>query len=384
MGTASRQSSTSRSRSPRVTTGGNSQTIPALLQAQRNNMASSHRNSPQVATSQPQDPGLVPLMPPPSTSGETVNSSQPSLNIHEFKIIAADIKDTLTAAIADLRLDIHALTDRVVDVEHVTAQHDLVLRKATRKIDSHTLQLREIQRHVEDLENRTRRHNLRLRGLPETIDSDNLSSEVSSLFNGLLGKPPQTPIAMERIHRALRPRGRDSDPPRDIICCIVDFKLKEEILRQARLRQQLLHAGTPIQIFQDLSGITLQHRRDLKPLLEILRSKGIQYRWKFPFCLSASHAGRTALLKVPEDLHAFCVAMDIPMPEVPNWYAEFRIRNMKKFSPQREEEEPMDSQAASLRRRRSPSTSRYQIDHPEVRHGTSPSNSPRHRRARKN
>lgn len=136
-------------------------------------------------------------------------------------------------------------------MEHVAAQHDMVLHKVTRKIDTHTLQLREVQRHIEDLKNRSQSHNLHLRGLPEAIDSDHLSSEVMSLFNRLLGRPLQTPIAMECIHRVLRPRGRDSDPPRDIICCIVDFKLKEEILRQARLRQQLLHGGDPIQIFQD-------------------------------------------------------------------------------------------------------------------------------------
>lgn len=108
-------------------------------------------------------------------------------------------------------------------------------------------------------------------------------------------------IAMERIHRTLRPRGRDTNPPRDIICCLVDYGLKEEILKQSR-GQRLTHGETLVQIFQDLSGITLQHRRDLKPLLDVLRSKEIRYKWKFPFCLAASHLGRTALLKVPEDL----------------------------------------------------------------------------------
>lgn len=134
---------------------------------------------------------------------------------------------------------------------------------------------------------------------------------------------------MERIHRALRPEGRETDPSRDIICCIMDYKLKEDILRQARLRQQLLHNGTTIQIFQDLSGITLQHRRDLKPLLEVLRSKNIQYWWKFPFCLLATHLGHTALLKVPENLYLFCSILDIPFTEVPNWYAEFRHQAVK-------------------------------------------------------
>lgn len=78
-----------------------------------------------------------------------------------------------------------------------------------------------------------------------------------------------------------------------------------------------------IQIYQDLSGITLQHHRDLKLLLDTLRTKGIHYKWKFPFCLSATTQGRTALLKVPEDLPHFCDTLGIHHVEVPNWHANF-------------------------------------------------------------
>lgn len=111
--------------------------------------------------------------------------------------------------------------------------------------------------------------------MSETIEGDQIPYALVGLFNSLLCNPPQTPIAMERINRALRPKGRENVPPRDIICCIVDYKLKKEIIKQARGRQQILHEVTPIQIYQDLSGITLQHRRDLKPLLDTLREKGI-------------------------------------------------------------------------------------------------------------
>lgn len=280
MGTASTQSSTSRSCSPRELTGGISHNIPEMFRSQRDNMASSCHRPPQPSEPRSPDPLLLPISqthtsPPIDVGAPPV---QPHLNINDLRSIAADIKDTLSAAIAELRIDIHTLTDRVHEVEQAMTQHEHVLRKATRRIDTHTIQLREIQRHVEDLDNRGRRHNLRIRGIPETVPAEDISSAVTSLFNDLLNRPPQTQISMERIHRALRPQGRDTDPPRDIICCIVDYRLKEEILRQARLRRQLQYAGTSVQIFQDLSSITLQHRRDLKPLLDVLRTKGIQYR----------------------------------------------------------------------------------------------------------
>lgn len=185
---------------------------------------------------------------------------------------------------------------------------------------------------------------------------------------------------MERIHRALRPKGRETDPPRDIICCIGNFKLKEDIIKMARGRQQILHEGAPVQIYQDLSGITLQHRRNLRPLLEALREKQILYKWKFPFCLSASAHGRTAILKVPEDLPHFCATLGIPPVPIPNWYAAFRPR-----PPTREtfREEPMEAQDPLPSRRRSPSVHRSHTTYRSNYRANSPNISSRSRGTRR-
>lgn len=285
------------------------------------------------------------------------------MNILDLKVIAADIKDTLSAAIADLRVDIRSLADRVTVTEKALEDHDRVLHRATGKIDDHTLQLRHVNRHLEDLDNRGRRRNLRVRGFPESVEEDPIQHEVITIFNNVLGRPPQSPIAMERIHRALRPRGRDTDPPRDVVCCLVDFKLKEDVLKQAR-SQRLVHSGSPIQIYQDLLGITLQHRRDLRPLLDALRGKEIRYKWKFPFCLSASHQGRTAHLKVPEDLPRFCETLGLPLISVPDWYAPYR-RSVGRWNKPREV--PMETQTTRFRRHRSPSDQRLSPGHQEPR-----------------
>lgn len=214
------------------------------------------------------------------------------------------------------------------------------------------MQLRDLQRNVEDLDNRGRRHNLRVRGIPESVEQDGILSVVTGLFNHVLDRPEQTPIPMERIHRALRPKGRDTDPLRDIICYVNYFSIKEEILQIASEKSTLEYNGGPVHIYQDLSAITLRHRKDLRPLLDVLRTRGIRYRWKFPFGLSASYQGRSALLRVPEDLDTFCRTLDIPYTPVPNWYAEFNIQSPNRCP---QSEEPMDAHNTSFRRRRSPS-----------------------------
>lgn len=185
---------------------------------------------------------------------------------------------------------------------------------------------------------------------------------------------------MERFHRALRPKGRGTDPPKDIVWCIVNFKLKEEILRRARENPQSIHEGKPFQIYQDLSGITLQHRRDLRPLLDALRTQAISYKWKFPFCLSATSQGHTALLKVPEDLPRFCDILNKPQVDVLNWYATFHHSAVRKEQPA---EEPVEAQASRHRRRRSPSTPGNRYDSQGTYHSSNPFNLPRSRRARR-
>lgn len=214
--------------------------------------------------------------PPPPMAASQTSHQQPSLN--DLCTVETDIKDSLFAAIMDLRHKIQAIAERVQAVEKKAAHQQTGITKIHHTVDTHTLQLRDLQRHVEDLDNRGRRHNLRVRGLPESVSTDQIIPTVTALFNQILDKPRQTPINMERIHRSLRPRGRETDPPSDIICCLTDSKIKEEILRKARNKTQLEHEGHIVHIYQDLSAITLRHRRDLRPLLEVLNNKGIQYR----------------------------------------------------------------------------------------------------------
>lgn len=61
-----------------------------------------------------------------------------------------------------------------------------------------------------------------------------------------------------------------------------------------------------IQLYQDLSPITLQQRQTLRPLLDSLRSRGILYSWRFPFALAATVEGRTVVLQSPAGMADFC------------------------------------------------------------------------------
>lgn len=114
-------------------------------------------------------------------------------------------------------------------------------------------------------------------------------------------------------------------PPRDIICCLQSFSLKEDIMRRARRNDQIIFNGETIMLFHDLSQITLKNRRALRPLLDKLREKDIRYTWRFPFALLVNHNGRQHTLRSPEDLPDFCHALQIDLIELPEWYQEFLL-----------------------------------------------------------
>lgn len=48
-------------------------------------------------------------------------------------------------------------------------------------------------------------------------------------------------------------------PPRHVVCYLNSFRMKEEILRKAQNQIQITFNSADINIYQDLSNITLQH-----------------------------------------------------------------------------------------------------------------------------
>lgn len=138
--------------------------------------------------------------------------------------------------------------------------------------------------------------------------------------------------------------------------------------------------GSVVKIYQDLSNITLQRRRELRPLLDVLMARSILYRWKFPFGLSASHQGCTATLRVPKDLDHFCSQLDIPLVELTDWYSDFRPSSLKRAT-------SMDgiAEAGNFsigRHRPHPLPPRSPLRDQGAPRNGSPTASPAHRRAR--
>uniref|UniRef100_A0A8C5M4F6 Uncharacterized protein n=1 Tax=Leptobrachium leishanense TaxID=445787 RepID=A0A8C5M4F6_9ANUR len=175
----------------------------------------------------------------------------------------------------------------------------------------------EVWRRLDDLENRSRRNNIRVRGARESITD--LEAYLAHIFNTILADRVAYPSSFDRAHRALRPRPADQAPPRDIICRVADYRLKQAIMTAARRRRIWELEGDRLEIFPDLAQSTLQARRALRPLTALLTSRAVTYRWSFPFALVATTDGVSVSLRSMADVPNFLTSLGLPDVQIADW-----------------------------------------------------------------
>uniref|UniRef100_A0A8C5PC04 Transposase n=1 Tax=Leptobrachium leishanense TaxID=445787 RepID=A0A8C5PC04_9ANUR len=273
------------------------------------------------------------------------------------------------AKFAELGADVRQLGGRVQDLEEDRDASMAHLDRLQAQINEQSRYVTDLRRSVDDLDNRGRRNNVRIRGVPESEDAEDIPLTLRTLFNALLERPPDTPILLDRAHRALRPRGAPSAPPRDIICRIHHFPLKEEIMQAARKKRSITHDGHAVEVYQDLSRFTLQARRHLKPITDVLRDRDIRYRWGYPFALTVRRDNQLMSIMEPGDVPEFIRALELPQVEIANWHGG----DLLDFPPPKPQRQKW--QAVRKQKHRHPPGTRQQIQdstRPLARRGRTP------------
>ena len=79
----------------------------------------------------------------------------------------------------------------------------------------------------------------------------------------------------QRIPYRINPR---RNMPRYMLIKLTKTKHKERILKAARDKQEVTYKGSPICLTADLSGETLQARREWQDIFKVLKGKNLQPR----------------------------------------------------------------------------------------------------------
>ncbi|OCT72227.1 hypothetical protein XELAEV_18035196mg [Xenopus laevis] len=223
--------------------------------------------------------------------------------------VLAPLAPDLSALIAALpqKADLTRLLDDIKEAQkRETAEIKRELAAMTTRIDG----LEEMQ----DAENRSRGNNVRIRGIPEEIPQADLKPTLMALFNNLLEQDQDTAITIERLHRVA---GNRTGRVRDVLCCLHNFTMKEQILRREAKIVQL--KGDTIEIYQDLAHSPVYQRCLLREVTSLLKASNINYKWGFPFALLATQNGKTYSLKDPTDAPLFFNNLGLPCVDLQEW-----------------------------------------------------------------
>uniref|UniRef100_A0A803J6A6 L1 transposable element RRM domain-containing protein n=1 Tax=Xenopus tropicalis TaxID=8364 RepID=A0A803J6A6_XENTR len=237
----------------------------------------------------------------------------------DIKEMLQEVTATLKEEILDIKRDMISLSTRADDIEANQSKLTANQKAIYTHIQQQDRLILELQRQTEDQENRSRRNNIRVRGIPETVQNEEIHAVLLQIFNSILKKEPDSEIKIERAHRVQKPKAAPLNAPRDILCCLHNFALKEQILLKARDISNLTYEDNTIKLFQDISKTTLTKRKLLKPLTDTLRDNNIPYRWGYPFSLTATKDGNQAIIRTPMDTTNFIKKLHLDEMELPGW-----------------------------------------------------------------
>lgn len=126
-------------------------------------------------------------------------------------------------------------------------------------------------------------------------------------------------VEIDRLHRALGPRSRDTERSMDIVCSIHRYAKKEQILSAAWEAGDTDFEWAPIKILSDLSRAMLQRRACLHLALDLAREQGCTYRWGYPLAVTFRRASSSFTLRTPADLPKLFAFQEVASIQIPNW-----------------------------------------------------------------
>lgn len=265
----------------------------------------------------------VSMLPIPSTQGTDLSDLKLQLAAIPTKLdmegYIQRLESVYKSEIQALTANLSQVSDRLQRLDGDVAAISTHQVTQDRAIAQNTQHIHMLYAIAEDHENRNRRNNLRIRGIPETVSTTNILPTLKKLFNDLLGEPETSQIEIDRAHRTLGPKSSDPNRPRDILCRLHYFTIKELILRKARDKGDIYLADCKIQLLSDLSKMTLDKRRALRPLLDALREHEITYSWGYPFQLQVRADGNLFCVRTPADVPEFCTALRMPVAHIRDW-----------------------------------------------------------------
>ena len=163
------------------------------------------------------------------------------------------------------------------------------------------------EENLRDLWDDVKHPNIRIIGVPEEEDQKKghekileeiIDENVCQMEKEIVTQVQET----QRVQNRINPR---QNTPRHILIKLMKIKHKEQILKAAKEKQQIIHKGIPIRITADLSIETLQARREWQDILKVMKEKNLQPRLMYPASMSFKYEGQIKSFTDKQKLREF-------------------------------------------------------------------------------
>lgn len=222
----------------------------------------------------------------------------------EFKAFREETKNEmaeLRKEMGQFQSQMHATDERVVAVEervNCTEEREIVLVEV---IKSLTQDVNDMEKRVEYLENKSRQMNIRIYNVKEDKDTGNMINFVEELLHQTLqiSKEELRIVAAHRSAAVSKPNTQKK--PRSIVVRFSTWEVKQQVLRTAWGRREVLYRGERIYLDQDFTPKLLLQRKGFMRIRNYLKEKSIKSHVRYPAKLFVMEEHGSKIYNTPQD-----------------------------------------------------------------------------------
>ena len=186
----------------------------------------------------------------------------------------------------DIKQHMKRTDDRLDEAEGRIGESETMLHASIQIIKQLTKRQAEMQDMLIDQNARARRENLRFYSIREGKEGTDMIAFLNGLLKTTFGLPDGTDLGIMRAHRALTAKPTDETKPRSIVVKFGSYLIKEDILRKAWQKKELLCDDMRFYVDHDYPPEVMKKRAEYAEARKVLKAK----KNKVPYTISCKNA----------------------------------------------------------------------------------------------
>ena len=177
--------------------------------------------------------------------------------------------------INEIKNSLEGIHSRITEAEEQISDLEDKLVEITTAEQNKEKRMKRIEDSLRDLWDNIKRTNIQILGVAKEEEK---KKGTEKIFEEIIVEnfPNMEKEIVNQVQEAQRVPYRKypmRNTPRHILIKLSKIKYKEKILKAAREKQQITYKGIPIRLTADLSGETLQARREWQDIFKVMKGK---------------------------------------------------------------------------------------------------------------